>query len=161
VSFLLAFPPETYSPPFVLHTCTSHPTWLNRSNFTWRRVQVMKPPLQTPVTSSLLGPNIFLSSLFSNIVSSPLISKIKFQIHTELREKCCFVNYNFYVLTEQARGKNALDWNVASFTRIQSPLNFLPNQILICCPIPETLNLWLVFKGFLRIFTTWFYPAFS
>jgi hypothetical protein len=28
--------------PFVLHACPSHPPWLNHSNYTWRKVQVMK-----------------------------------------------------------------------------------------------------------------------
>jgi hypothetical protein len=28
--------------PFVLHPRPSHPTWLDHSNYTWRRVQVMK-----------------------------------------------------------------------------------------------------------------------
>jgi hypothetical protein len=43
----------------------SHPSWLDHSNYTWRRVQVVKLLLQSPLTSSLFGPNI-LNTLFSN-----------------------------------------------------------------------------------------------
>jgi hypothetical protein len=46
VSFLLTFPAISYihssSPPFVLHACPPHPPRLDHSNYTWRRVQVMK-----------------------------------------------------------------------------------------------------------------------
>jgi hypothetical protein len=45
VSFLLAFQPLSYmrssSPPFVLHAPPIHPSWLDYSNYTWRRVQLM------------------------------------------------------------------------------------------------------------------------
>jgi hypothetical protein len=55
--------------PFVLHD----PPWLEHSNYTWRRVQVMKLLIMqfspTPVTSSLFGPNSLLSTLFSNTLS--------------------------------------------------------------------------------------------
>jgi hypothetical protein len=50
--------------------CPSHPPWLDQPNYVWQGVQVMKllimqfPP--SPITSSLLGPNILLSILFSN-----------------------------------------------------------------------------------------------
>jgi hypothetical protein len=36
------------------------------------------------------------------------------------------------VLRQQARKQQVLDWIVASITRIQSALNCLPNQLLIC-----------------------------
>jgi hypothetical protein len=46
-SFLLAFPPISHMHPcFPPHSsympCPSHPPWLHHSNYTWRRVQVMK-----------------------------------------------------------------------------------------------------------------------
>jgi hypothetical protein len=37
--------------------CPSHPPWLDHSNYTWRRGQVMKLP------------NILLNTLFSNTLS--------------------------------------------------------------------------------------------
>jgi hypothetical protein len=46
VSFLLAFPPISYMHSSSPHSCymprPSHPFWLYHSNYTWRRVQVMK-----------------------------------------------------------------------------------------------------------------------
>jgi hypothetical protein len=46
VSFLLASPPISYmhssSPHSCYMPCSSHPPWLDHSNYTWRRVQVMK-----------------------------------------------------------------------------------------------------------------------
>jgi hypothetical protein len=46
VSFLLAFPPISYVHSSSPHSCymlfQSHPPWLDHSNYTWRRVQVMK-----------------------------------------------------------------------------------------------------------------------
>jgi hypothetical protein len=51
-----------------------HPPWLDRCNYTWQRVKVVKLFImhfffQPPVTSSLLSPNI-LSTLFSNTFQS-------------------------------------------------------------------------------------------
>jgi hypothetical protein len=56
--------------------CQSHPPWLDRSNYTWRKVQVMKlliiycSFLKPHVTLSLFGPNILLSTLFSNTLKT-------------------------------------------------------------------------------------------
>jgi hypothetical protein len=60
-----------YSSPHSCYMpCPSHPPWLEHSNYTWRRVQVMKllimQFLQHPVTSFLFHPNILLSAMFSN-----------------------------------------------------------------------------------------------
>jgi hypothetical protein len=45
--YLLAFPPTSYMHSSIPHACympcPSHPPWLDRSNYTSRRVQVMKP----------------------------------------------------------------------------------------------------------------------
>jgi hypothetical protein len=54
---------------------TSHFSWYGHRSRTWWRVQIVKLlniqmlPFQSPVTSSLLGPNIFLSTLFLTTVS--------------------------------------------------------------------------------------------
>jgi hypothetical protein len=46
VSFLLAFPPISYTHSSSPHTCyipcTSYRPWFNHSNYTWRKLQAMK-----------------------------------------------------------------------------------------------------------------------
>jgi hypothetical protein len=53
--------------------CPYHPPWLNHSNYAWQRVQLWSSSLcsflQPPVTSSLFGPDILLSTLVSNTLS--------------------------------------------------------------------------------------------
>jgi len=46
----------------------SHPSLFDHLNNIWLGIQIIKL-LQSPGTSPLLGPNIFLSNLFSNILS--------------------------------------------------------------------------------------------
>jgi hypothetical protein len=62
----------------------SHHPWLDNSNYVWRRVQVMKllicSFMQSPVTSSLFGPNILLSTLFSNTLNLCSSLKVRGQV---------------------------------------------------------------------------------
>jgi hypothetical protein len=75
VSFILALPPITYmhSSSPIRATCPAHLILRDHSNYTWRRVQVMKLLImqfsKPPVTSSLFGPNIVVNTLFSNTLS--------------------------------------------------------------------------------------------
>jgi hypothetical protein len=68
INILYVFLPHSSYMP-----CQSHPHWLDHSNYICRRVQVMKLLIMqsspSPVTSSLFGPNILLSTLFSNTFS--------------------------------------------------------------------------------------------
>jgi hypothetical protein len=65
--------------------CPPHPPWLDPSNYTWRRVQVMKllimQFLQPPFTLALFGPNILLSTLFSNTLSLCSSLKVRDQLY--------------------------------------------------------------------------------
>jgi hypothetical protein len=67
ILYAVFFSPSCYMP------CPSHPPSLDHSDYTWRRVQVMKLlSMQLSPTfrhSSPFGPNILLSTLFSNTLT--------------------------------------------------------------------------------------------
>jgi hypothetical protein len=68
ILYAFLFSPLCYIP------CPFHLPWPDHSNYTWRRVQVIKFLIKqfsptSPVTSPLIGPNILLGTLFSNTLS--------------------------------------------------------------------------------------------
>jgi hypothetical protein len=70
VSFLLAFPPifclHSASPTSRYMPFPSQPSWLDHSNYTWRREQIMNLLI---MQFSLFGPNILPRTLFSDTLS--------------------------------------------------------------------------------------------
>jgi hypothetical protein len=77
--------------------CPSHPPWLDHSNYTWRRVQVMK---------LLFGPNILLNTLLSNTLSlrsPPNVKRPSFTPIQNHRQNYSFVYSNFYVFRQHAK----------------------------------------------------------
>ena len=86
--------------PILLTTHPSLSFWIPHSNNIWWGVQIIKFLImhshKVPVTSSLLGPNIFLSTLFSNTLSLRSSASVKDQVSQphNTREKlqlCIFV----------------------------------------------------------------------
>jgi hypothetical protein len=43
--------------------------------------------LQPPIISSLYGPNILLSTLFSNMINIPLKSEVRYLTHIQLQRR--------------------------------------------------------------------------
>jgi hypothetical protein len=115
--------------------CQSHPPWLDHSNYARRRIKRWSSSLgrflRPCVTSFLFGPNILLRicSQTPLVYVPPLRSETMFHIHTEPQAKLEF--FNFYVFRQQIGIQKVLGWMVASIAQIQSPLNFLLDQILI------------------------------
>jgi hypothetical protein len=69
----------------------------------------MKSFLQLPTASSLFGPDILLSTLFSNTLNLSAFLNVtdKFDIHTEPHEKLQFCIYRFYVFNSRQRDKGS------------------------------------------------------
>jgi hypothetical protein len=106
----------------------SHPSWVQHSNYTWRRVKVMKllvmQFLRPPVTSSLLGPNIFLSTLFSKTLSLCFSLNVRDHVPHPYRTTGKIIVLYILILgfRQQTRRQMVLVCIAESVTRIQCPL---------------------------------------
>ena len=95
--------------------------------------------LQFPITSSLLGPNIFLSTLFSNNLSlhSSLIVR-RFLTPVQKAGKIIVLYIFVFIFLDSKMGdKKILHRMIARIPRLQCVLNFFMNGILICLSCPK------------------------
>jgi hypothetical protein len=104
--FLLAFSPISYmhsSPHSYFMSCPSHSPWLDHSNYTWRRVQVMKQFSPTSCHFIPLWANILLSTLFSNTLSLCSSLDVRDQVSHPYRTtgEVSSAYSNFYVFRQQ------------------------------------------------------------
>jgi len=127
------------SPPYARYM--ARPTYSSlfdhQNNITWA-VQIISSSLcsflHSPVTSSLLGPNILLSILFSKILCLRTSLKVSDQAaHPYTRTGkiivLCILTFKCFIANCKTKILHRI---IASIPWHQSALNFFLNRILIC-----------------------------
>jgi hypothetical protein len=118
--------------------------------------------LHSPVTSSLLGTNILLSTLFSNTPSLRQSLNVSDQVSHPYRtiDKVILLCILILILSVANWKTKILHRMMASLPWLQSALNFFPNKILIVWFVPNYLNCSALAKKILSVLTLWLLHAF-
>jgi len=87
--------------------------------------------LHSPITSSLLGPNILLSTLFSYTLSLCTSLIVSDQVLHPYRQNYSSVYLNLYIFGQQTGRQNVLRQMITSIPWRKSAPNFFTNGILI------------------------------
>jgi hypothetical protein len=117
--------------------------------------------LHSPVTSSLFGPNILLSTLFSNTLSLRQSLNVSDQAsHPYTATDKIILLCILIVILSVANWKTNFFYRMmASILWLQSALNFFPDKILIVWFVPNYLNCSALAKELLSVLTLWLLHA--
>ena len=149
----------------VSHLChmphSSHAAWFYHLNNIWWGVQIIKL-LLCNLIHSLFGPNIFLTTLFSNTLLSPRSSLSVSTSFTPIqhnRHNYSFVYLNFIFLDGKLEDKKFYtEWQHIfpdfNLLLISSWMKFRFDMV-----VPSYLNCSTLSKDLLLIFMLWFCPA--
>jgi len=159
------YAPILYSPLPCYMPSLAHSSCFDLRNYIWWHCRSLSPLsnfLHSPVTLSLLDPNILVSTLFPNTLSLRFARNVNDQLSHPYNTTgriivLCNLTFAFRIAN---RRQSILRGMIASISWLQAVLNFFTNVILICQGCSQILELQQPFKSLLPIFTFSFYPAF-
>ena len=119
--------------------------------------------LPASVISFVIGPNIFLSIIFSNNqpIFLPRCERPSFTLIRKIWQNHCSVYFNLYIFEHRTVRQRMLHRMVANIPWLQSAFNFFMNEILFFYDFSQILEFSHTLKDLFHIFVLWFYSALS